>query len=55
MITISVQPARWVIAASNTITATAVGLLLGVAGTVAGFAGAVIGGLAIGNTADLAT
>ena len=42
------RPARWVIVAAKTITATTAGLALGTAGMIAGFAGAAIGGAPLG-------
>jgi ABC-2 type transport system permease protein len=39
------RPARWVIVAAKTITATTAGLALGAAGMIAGFAGAALGGV----------
>jgi hypothetical protein len=52
---LTAQPARWVIAASKTMTATAVGLVLGATGMAAGFVGAVVGGLDMGDTSTMAT
>lgn len=51
---LTAQPARWVIALSKTLTATAVGLVLGAAGLAAGFGGALIGGIAMGDTSTIA-
>jgi ABC-2 type transport system permease protein len=42
------RPARWVIVAAKTITATTAGLALGAAGMIAGFAGAALGGAPLG-------
>ncbi len=42
------RPARWVIVAAKTITATTAGLALGTAGMIAGFAGAAVGGAPLG-------
>ncbi len=42
------RPARWVIVAAKTITATAAGLALGTTGMIAGFAGAAVGGAPLG-------
>jgi hypothetical protein len=42
------RPARWVIVAAKTITATTAGLALGAAGMIAGFAGAAVGGAPLG-------
>ena len=50
---LTAQPARWVLAASKTITAAAIGLVLGIAGMAAGFAGAVLGGLDMGDTSTI--
>jgi len=50
---LTAQPTRWVIAASKTIAAAGVGLVLGIAGLAAGFAGAVIGGLEMGDTSTI--
>jgi ABC-2 type transport system permease protein len=43
------RPARWVIVAAKTITATTAGLALGTAGMIAGFAGAAVGGVPLGT------
>jgi hypothetical protein len=51
---LTAQPARWVIAAAKTITATAIGLVLGATGLAAGAAGAVASGLALGDTSTMA-
>lgn len=53
--TLTAQPARWVIAASKTVTMTTFGLVLGAAGMAAGFAGATIGGIELGDTSAMAT
>jgi ABC-2 type transport system permease protein len=50
---VTARPARWVIAAAKTLTAAGIGLMLGVAGLLTGFAGSALGGLAIGPTSDL--
>jgi len=50
---LTAQPARWVIAAAKTITAATVGLVLGAAGLATAFAGAVVGGLDLGDTASM--
>jgi ABC-2 type transport system permease protein len=47
------RPARWVIVAAKTITATTTGLALGTAGMIAGFAGAVVGGVPLGTGSAL--
>lgn len=49
------RPARWVIVAAKTITATTVGLALGTAGMIAGFAGAAVGGVPLGSGSALAS
>ncbi|MEW9529235.1 ABC transporter permease subunit [Microbispora sp. NPDC049125] len=51
---LTAQPARWVIAFSKAITAAAFGLTLGAAGMAAGFGGAMLGGLAVGDTSAMA-
>jgi ABC-2 type transport system permease protein len=51
--TLTAQPARWVTAAGKTMTATAVGLVLGAVGMVAAFGGAVAGGLELGDTSAM--
>jgi ABC-2 type transport system permease protein len=51
---LTAQPARWVIAVCKTITATAVGLVLGAAGMAAGVGGAALGGLEAGDTSAMA-
>jgi ABC-2 type transport system permease protein len=53
-IALTSQPARWVIVAAKTTAATAFGLVLGVAGVAAGFSGAVLGGLDMGDTSGMA-
>jgi ABC-2 type transport system permease protein len=50
---LAAQPARWVIAASKAITAAAFGLVLGAAGMAAGFGGAALGGLHMGDTSTM--
>ncbi|HEY9410845.1 MAG TPA: hypothetical protein VIP77_14790 [Jiangellaceae bacterium] len=52
--TLTAQPARWVIAVSKKILAMAFGLVLGAAGMAAGFGGAVLGGLDLGDTSTMA-
>lgn len=44
-VTLTAQPARWVVAAAKAATAAGSGLVLGAAGMAAGFGGAVVGGL----------
>jgi ABC-2 type transport system permease protein len=50
---LTAQPARWVIVAAKTIMATAFGLALGATGMAAGFGGAVLGGLDMGDTSTM--
>jgi len=50
---VAARPARWVLALSKTLTAALLGLVLGAAGLAAGFGGAVIAGLAAGDTSAL--
>ncbi len=52
---LAARPARWVIVAAKTVTATMVGVALGITGMVAGFAGAAIGGVELGSGSHLAT
>jgi ABC-type transport system involved in multi-copper enzyme maturation permease subunit len=51
---LTARPVRWVIVVAKTIMATAFGLVLGAAGMAAGFGGAALGGLALGDTSALA-
>ena len=51
---VAARPARWVIALAKTLTAAAMGLVIGAAGLAAGFGGAVIAGLDAGDTSSLA-
>ncbi|HEY0508052.1 MAG TPA: hypothetical protein VGD12_08285 [Blastococcus sp.] len=51
---LTAQPARWVLAFSKTVTAAALGLVIGAAGLAAGFGGAVLAGLGAGDTSALA-
>jgi hypothetical protein len=51
---LTAQPARWLIAASKTVAAVCVGLVLGATGMAAGFLGAVVGGLGMGDTSTMA-
>ncbi len=53
-IAFTAQPARGVLALSKTVTAAAVGLALGAVGLAAGFAGALAGGLAVGDSSAIA-
>lgn len=48
-VALAARPARWVIVAAKTITATTAGLALGAAGMIAGFAGAALGGIPLGT------
>jgi len=52
-VALAARPARWVIVAAKTITATVVGLALGATGMIAGFAGAALGGVALGSGSAL--
>ena len=52
---LAARPARWVIVAAKTVTATGVGLALGITGMAAGFAGAAIGGAHLGGGLHLVT
>lgn len=54
-ISLTAQPARWVLAVSKTVIAAAVGLALGATGMAAGLAGSVLGGLDMGDTTGMAT
>lgn len=51
---VTARPARWVIALSKTVTASAMGLVLGAAGLGTGFGGAAIAGIGMGNTSTVA-
>ena len=51
---VAARPTRWVLALSKTLTAAALGLVIGAAGLAAGFGGAMIAGLDTGNTTALA-
>ena len=50
---ITAQPARWVTVAAKSAIAAVFGLAMGVVGMTAGLSGAVIGGLAAGDTSDM--
>jgi hypothetical protein len=50
---LAARPARWLIVLSKTVAAIGVGLALGAVGMVAGFAGAVAGGVELGDTASM--
>src|SRR5215218_2051065 len=52
---ITAQPARWVIVTAKAVVASGLGLVMGVAGMAAGFAGAVLGGLDTGDTSGVVT
>jgi ABC-2 type transport system permease protein len=54
-VAMAARPARWVIVAAKTITATMVGLALGTTGMIAGFAGAAVGGVSLGSGSALTT
>ena len=47
---LAAQPARWPVVAGKAVAATAFGLALGVVGLLTGFAGALAGGLEVGDT-----
>lgn len=51
---ITAQPARWVAVAAKSTIAAGFGLAMGVVGMLAGFAGAVLGGLDVGDTSGVA-
>ncbi|MBA2557350.1 MAG: hypothetical protein H0V12_08430 [Chloroflexi bacterium] len=53
--TLAAQPARWVTVTAKALLAAARGVALGAIGMAAGFAGAVAGGLAVGDTPIAAT
>jgi ABC-2 type transport system permease protein len=50
---VAARPARWIIALSKTLTAAALGLVVGAAGLAAGFGGAALAGLDMGDTSAL--
>jgi ABC-2 type transport system permease protein len=52
--TLTARPSRWVIVTAKTATATTVGLVLGATAMVAGFGGALLGGVEIGNGSAIA-
>lgn len=52
---LAARPARWVIVVAKSVTAAAVGAALGVTGMVAGFAGATIGGVELGDAPHIAS
>jgi len=51
--TLTARPARWVLVTAKTVMATTVGLALGLTGMVAGFGGAVLGGMEPGDGSAL--
>jgi ABC-2 type transport system permease protein len=50
---LTAQPARWPLVAGKTVAATGLGLALAVVGLLAGFAGALAGGLEVGDTSGV--
>jgi ABC-2 type transport system permease protein len=50
---VAARPARWIVALAKTLTAAALGLVIGAAGLAAGFGGAAIAGLGAGDTSSL--
>jgi uncharacterized integral membrane protein len=54
-VALTAQPARWVIVTAKTITATLVGLMRGATGMIAGFGGAALGGVTLGDGNALAS
>jgi ABC-2 type transport system permease protein len=50
---LTAQPARWPVVAAKAVVASGLGLALGVVGLVAGFAGALVGGLEVGDTSAM--
>ena len=52
---VTAQPARWVLATAKSVIAAAVGVGLGLTGLVAGFGGALLGGVEVGETVGLAS
>jgi hypothetical protein len=51
---VTAQPARWVIVGAKATIGFCLGLVMGIVGMIAGFAGAVLGGLHAGNTSSMA-
>ena len=51
---LAAQPARWPIVAAKSVVATGYGLVMGVVGMATGFAGAVAGGIEVGDTSGMA-
>jgi len=54
-VTLTAQPARWVIAASKAAMAAATGAVIGAVGIAAGFGGSAIAGIEMGDTSTVAT
>jgi len=52
-VTLTARPARWVIALAKTVTAIALGLVLGAVGMAVGFLGALSAGIDLGDTASM--
>jgi hypothetical protein len=52
---VAAQPARWVTVASKTIVAASFGLAMGILGMIGGLSGALLGGLAKGDTSGMAS
>ena len=52
--TLAARPARWIVVTAKSFVAAVMGLLVGAAGLVAGFGGAVIAGLDAGDTSSVA-
>ncbi len=50
---LAARPARWVLVVAKTVAAATAGLVLGVTGMVAGFAGASVGGVPLGSASHL--
>ena len=53
--TLTARPARWVIVAAKAAMATSMGLVLGAAAMVAGFGGALLGGVEVGDGSEIAS
>lgn len=51
---VTAQPARWVIVTAKAVIGCGLGFVMGIAGMIAGFSGAVIGGLEAGDTSGMA-
>jgi ABC-2 type transport system permease protein len=52
-VTLAARPSRWVIVSAKSAMALMAGLMLGATGMVAGFAGAVLGGIAVGDASAM--